>query len=197
MKQNRIAVTGGIGSGKSVVSKYLRGKGYFVADCDEIGKNVSKNQDVLQRIRELFGAEFVVEGKLNRKDLGAFVFESENRTALLNSVFSDKIKELLFGELAECKNAIVFAEVPLLFEYGLEKEFDEVWVVEAKENERLNRVMVRDGLSKQAVLDRMARQTVLRRCDNCKILYNDGDLFRLYQQIDCLLLPFLTKYVKI
>ena len=78
MKQNKVAITGGIGSGKSTVSSILREMGYVVFDCDEISRQVACSVEVLEKIKKELGSKFVVGNQLQRKKLAEFVFVNPN-----------------------------------------------------------------------------------------------------------------------
>ena len=183
MRQNKkIAITGGIGSGKSAVSQILESKGYFVLDCDQITKQLYKKQQTIEAIETNFGSQFVFDGGVDTKKLGAYVFAQQDRVKKLNAV----MHPLIFAELdrqieASGKN-IVFVQIPLLFETGMQNHFDDVWLVTADEQTRIQRVVARDGLDIEQIKNRIKNQMDDEKKSQFvhTIIKNDGDL----QQLD-------------
>ena len=134
MRQNKkIAITGGIGSGKSAVSQILASKGYFVLDCDQITKQLYQKDQTTSAICQNFGQEFVVDGKVDTKKLGAYVFADESRVKKLNEVMHPLIFAELDRQIVESGARVVFVQIPLLFETGMQNEFDDIWLVTADE----------------------------------------------------------------
>jgi len=189
-----IGLTGGIGTGKSTVSNYLIEKGFKIADADKIAREiVMPGMPALEEIRNVFGESVINEdGSLNRKALGAIVFKDENKRKTLESITMSKICEVIEERTNEYRNTekhIAFIDAPLLFEAGLDRLTDEIWVVDADIEVRLERVMKRDNISREAVMDRInsqfAKDFLLSKAD--VILDNSGTLEELIAQIDKLL----------
>ncbi|MGB9867634.1 MAG: dephospho-CoA kinase [Bacillota bacterium] len=159
-----IGLTGNIGSGKSTVSQVLRELGALVIDADRISREVCEpGQPGWEAIWRHFGQEvFLPDGTLDRKRLGEIVFGQPDKLALLNSLLHplivSRIKEDLEEARASAWKAVV-VDAALLFEVGLDKVVDVVWVVTADDRLRLERVMARDGLSREAALARMQSQS--------------------------------------
>ena len=159
MKQNRkIAITGGIGSGKSAVSQILASKGYFVLDCDQITKQLYQKQRTIEQIAANFGNEFVEEGKVDTKKLGAYIFAYKSRVEKLNAVMHPLIFDELDRQINESGQKVVFVQIPLLFETGMQNQFDDVWLVVADEQTRISRVVVRDNLDVEQIKNRIKNQ---------------------------------------
>ena len=117
MKQNKkIAITGGIGSGKSAVSQILASKGYFVLDCDHITKQLYQKQRTVEQIAQNFGSEFVADGKVDTRKLGAYVFADQSRVAKLNSVMNPLIFDELDRQINESGQKVVFVH------YGMKQK---------------------------------------------------------------------------
>ena len=95
MKRNAIALTGGIGSGKSAVGDYLRQKGFVVIDCDKIARQVANDSQVQQKVIALLGEQFVVDGQLNRAKIRSVVFADEYLHKQYSAIFHQRIKEIL------------------------------------------------------------------------------------------------------
>lgn len=186
MRPNKvIALTGGIGSGKSAVSAILEEYGCFVVDCDAITKQIYKDRGTAERVSDAFGGGFMTDGGLDFKKLGAYVFRDGQRVARLNAI----THPLIFGRLNEildgCGKDVAFVQIPLLFETGRQNDFDEIWLVTADEKTRAARVSVRDGIDGRQVADRIKNQLP----DEKKapfahtIIKNDGTLDDLRAQV--------------
>jgi dephospho-CoA kinase len=185
MTQNRvkIAVTGGIGSGKSTVCRMIGEMGYPVFSCDEIYKKMQSDGAFLAVMRENFGEKVVKEGKLDKEALSSAVFSDRALLQKLDGVTHPLIMERLYAEM---KNySVSFAEVPLLFEGGFEKDFDRVIVVLRKEKDRLAAVCERDRTTQEKAADRMKNQVNYEKIDlnGHTIIYNDGDMNALREKV--------------
>lgn len=181
-----IGLTGGIGTGKSTVSKYLVKKGFEIADADQIARDITlPGSPVINRITAAFGEEFVVDGVLQRKKLGKYVFESAERKKTLDGIMMTTIISIIDERIHNAEGHIII-DAPLLFEVGLDNRCDRVFVVNADTEVRIERVMNRDGISRQEVLDRIANQMPMEdkieRADF--VLDNSGSREELYHQID-------------
>ena len=152
----KIAVTGGIGSGKSSVAKIIREKGFPVFSCDEINKQLLTKKDYINRIEKIF-PEAVEGGKIIKSRLAEIVFSDETALKKLNSVSHPLIMNELNRQMNSCKG-LVFAEVPLLFEGGYENLFHKIIVVCREKEQRILSVMQRDHSDREAVLSRISRQ---------------------------------------
>lgn len=155
-----IGLTGGIGSGKTTVAKYLASKGIPVYIADKEAKQVIKNKAVLNQIKDYFGSSvFHRNGKLNRKALADIVFNDKDRLKELNNIVHPHVK-LHFKEWLKAYENFDFIikEVAILFETKGHLECDKVILVTAPEETRINRVMQRDNCSYEDVLARMKNQ---------------------------------------
>ena len=134
MRNNvKIAITGGIGSGKSTVLEIIRGEGFPVYSCDEIYSQLLNGAGLTAEIGKAFNDVVDENGKLDRKKLGALVFSNAAELEKLNNITHPKIFKAVFEKMQD--KEISFCEVPLLFESGYEKYFDNVIVVMRDENE--------------------------------------------------------------
>lgn len=187
-----IGLTGGMGTGKSTVSSYLRKKGCEIIDADLISRKMtSKDSPALEEIRNAFGKKcFFDDGSLNRKALGDLVFADKTRLSMLQQIITKKvveeIKRRIFNLKTEGFKGIAVIDAPLLFECGLDKITDENWLVTADLNVRIDRVIRRDHLSREQIISRISNQISVeeakKRCQ-C-ILDNSGTLEVLIRQID-------------
>lgn len=160
-----IAITGGIGSGKSVVSRMLQVMGYEVYDCDSRAKRLM-NEDALVRdqIVSAFGTEsYRADGSLNKSYLGSVAFTDEQSLSRLNAIVHPATARdiVQWAEQQAASGAdAAFVETALLRTARLDRLVDQVWHVTAPALVRIDRVRVRSGLTAQQVRDRMAAQSL-------------------------------------
>lgn len=187
MEKKVIAVTGGIGSGKSTVCRLLEKKGFRVVDCDALSRRAAERSDTLEEIVRVFGERFVDGGKLNRRALALEVFSDSEKTDKLNKIFHKRIFGLLEEEIAK-QNGTVFVEIQLLPDDKI-RLFDGVWLVTASEETRIKRAMARDDRSEEQVRSIIQRQNAFcgKQRENAEILVNDGDAAALEKAVENLL----------
>lgn len=186
-----IGLTGGIASGKSTVTARLKALGAFVADADEVSREVISFPAVLDKIRDAFGpAVFAPDGSLDRVQLAARVFSSEKRTASLNSIMHPVIREELLRVTGEAEASglypLVFVDAALLIESGFNELCERVWLVTASTDTRIRRVMERDGVSYESALERISRQMPEeeKREYADVVIENDSGLNELIEAVD-------------
>lgn len=155
-----IAITGGIGCGKSLVSRLLRMKGYAVYDCDrEAQRLMSHDPELRAALVQLFGAEtYDDSGRLNRRHLAAQIFGNAEALAKMNGVVHPCVERDLKRWRTEQPAAVCFFESAILYECGFDRLADAVWCVSALRELRIERTMVRDRATRQAVEARMNSQ---------------------------------------
>lgn len=161
-----IAITGGIGSGKSTVRHALEAMGYIVYDCDSQAKRLTDcSSEILSRIAaEISPTALNDDGTLNRKALADIVFNDSSSLRCLNAIVHSAVLNDI-RQWIEChKNsqAHLFIETAILYQSGLDKLVDEVWHVEAPKNIRLTRVMQRNNLIAEEVEARINAQDSFR-----------------------------------
>ncbi len=166
-----IGLTGGIATGKSTVSRFLSQLGAYVIDADEVAHQVTlPGSTGFLKLVEEFGDEIVTpEGALDRKKLGRIVFGDRKALAAVNAVVHPlvigKIHNMLetldrdLGARDHC--VCVVLDVPLLFEAGMDKICDEVWVVAVDLEIQIKRLRERDGYSREEALSRIRSQMEL------------------------------------
>lgn len=152
-----IAVTGGIGSGKSAVLQIIKNMGYSVFSCDEIYKEICKDKEYVGKIGKTFDG-VVKDGNIDRIALGKTVFADEAARKRLDEIAHPRIMTRLFEKMRSCEDDRVFAEVPLLFEGGFEGRFDGVLVVLREKEDRVEAICQRDGVDKNTALTKMSSQ---------------------------------------
>lgn len=186
MKQSKkIAVTGGIGSGKSTVMKIIAGKGYPIFSCDEIYSQLTSDSDFLNNLRHSFGDILNSDGTLDRKKLSEIVFNNPAKLAELDKITHPAIYKEMF-RMADEAGGICFCEVPLLFESGAESLFDGVIIVMRNEEQRIKSVTARDKLPEQDVKKRISNQFDYNSADFAMyyVIHNNGDLSELEWQTE-------------
>ncbi|MDE6311357.1 MAG: dephospho-CoA kinase [Muribaculaceae bacterium] len=175
----RVAVCGGIGSGKSVVCRVLRAMGYKVFDTDTEARRIMDSDcRIHERLNAEIHPEAVRNGCVNRALISEVVFASAPRLEALNAIVHGAVRrELEAWFEREGRGAdICFVETALLYQSGLDRMVDEVWEVEAPEPLRVARVMSRNGLSAEQVRARIASQKMCPQQEhpNVRHLTNDG-----------------------
>lgn len=145
-----IAITGGIASGKTYVSSYLRGKGLFVYDADEISRAVSqKGLPCYAEIYKNFGSDVLTSsGEINRKALAQIVFSSPEKRVLLESIVHPSIERELLNKLEKDgffkKPRYWFYEAALIFEKRKENIFFQTWLVFCSKETQVSRLKIRN-----------------------------------------------------
>lgn len=155
-----VAITGGIGSGKSVVSRILRCMGYPVYDCDsEARRLMDGSPEILCRIADEITPDAIgADGRLRRDVLSAMVFSDGRKLQSLNAIVHGAVRKHLMATIATYGTTLFFFETAILYESGFDSIADEVWEVTAPRCERVIRVKSRSGLSADEIGRRMASQ---------------------------------------
>lgn len=146
-----IAITGGIGSGKTCVTDIIRSHGFTVIDADAMSREMtSAGGKAMPYIREKFGPEFIMaDGSLNRAAMRDLIFRDPAKKALLEEGTTKVVLEdieTIRRQKEKAGEKALFFDIPLLFETGTEGEYDAVWVVSADYDVRARRIMERDGI---------------------------------------------------
>ena len=185
-----IGLTGGIASGKSTVTSYLREKGYAVIDADRVVHDLqAPGGELYQALVEHFGTEILLDtGDLNRPALAERIFSSQKEIAWSNQVQGEMIRKALARErdrLIEAED-LFFMDIPLLIEQGYLDWFDQVWLVYVTEDTQLERLMERNALTEDQARDRLAAQMSLeeKKALVDLVIDNNSQRDHLYQQID-------------
>lgn len=180
-QSKKIALTGGIGSGKSTAAALLRAWGYPVLSCDEIYAELCQEESFLRELKLLF-PDCVKEDGLDRPTLSRTVFSDEAALGRLNGFTHPRIMERLLARMQSFP--LSFAEVPLLFEEGYQNMFDGVLVVLRGKRARIEGVKARSGLSEEEILARMERQFDYAALPKgCVAIRNDGTLLELEDEL--------------
>lgn len=186
----RIALTGGIGSGKSAVARLLADRGAFVIDADAIAREiVEPGEPALEEIRAAFGDEVLLpDGRLDRAALAAVVFDDAAALGRLNAITHPRIAARSADLLAAAPDdAVVVYDMPLLVEQGPEAlgGWDAIVVVDADDDVRLSRLADR-GLAREDAVRRMAAQATReeRSAVADYVVENSGDFDELARAVD-------------
>lgn len=157
-----LGITGGIATGKSTVVKLFQEYGFPIVDADIIAREVVEiGTPGLRAVSEKFGFEVVQkDGSLDRKALGAIIFSDSKKRLQLNQLLSPFLRAKITKQIKIKKQQknLVIADIPLLFEGGYEKEVDQVAVVYVPEKIQIERLMIRDILTKEDAEKRIASQ---------------------------------------
>lgn len=168
MEQGKIRViglTGGIATGKSSVARYLAERGALVIDADELSRRaVAPGSPVLGRIAAAFGDVLLPDGTLDRMRVRALVFSDDRKRRQLEQIIHPEIRRLADEAIAAAAAAgqrVLFYMAPLLIEAGRAGRVDEIWVVTVSPQVQLQRLMERDGLSRDEAQRMIASQMPL------------------------------------
>ncbi|KRL04753.1 dephospho-CoA kinase [Liquorilactobacillus oeni] len=158
-----LGLTGGIASGKTTVSRFLREKGAIIIDGDLVARQiVEKGTGGLKQIKKAFGAEVIAkDGQLARKKLGEIVFAAPQKLAKLNSITAPLIHKRILCLIKYYRNKqvkLLVLDIPLLFEGGYEKYCNSVMTVYVTKTLQMKRLMERDKLSSEQAKKRVASQ---------------------------------------
>ncbi|WP_339821060.1 dephospho-CoA kinase [Paenibacillus sp. FSL R7-0216] len=187
-----IGLTGGIATGKSTVSRMLANLGAAVLDADLIAREIMEpGYPVLAAVRERFGQGVLhPDGTLNRKKLGEIVFshpeERKALEALTHPAIRSEMKRRLDELEQEDPHRLVVADIPLLYESGLDPLYEEIMVVYVPRELQMSRLIQRDGLSREAAEQRLSAQMDIEvKKERADILIdNSGGLDETKRQID-------------
>ena len=187
-----IGLTGGTGSGKSVISDLLRKRASYTIDCDRIAHDVIlKGAPAYDDIVARFGTGILDEnGEIERKRLGELVFGDPDKLAFLNACTHKRVGEVIRQEMAFARShpekyRRIILDVPL-FSEAVNAMCDEVWAVYAQEEVRIRRIMERDGISRELAERRLASQEKFEGYASYahRIIDNRLDLAHVEEQLD-------------
>ncbi len=154
-----IGLTGGIGSGKSKVLNEFKSLGVPCYEADKVAKKLMKNdQDLSIQIKSVFGIDVYYGNELDSKKLANLVFNDKTKLAALNAIVHPRVASDFKLFASKQKKPYVIKEAAILIETGAYKKLDSIILVTAPKSVRLNRVIKRDGLSLEEVLNRMECQ---------------------------------------
>lgn len=174
-----IGVTGGIGSGKTVVSRILLASGHPVYDSDRRAKELTNSSAVIkEKLTALVGDNVYKAGVLDRKLLADYIFASSENMLAVDSVIHPEVKADFDKWRLRQKSDTVFIESAILFESGFSGFTDEIWCVTAPLELRIERVIERNGITRREVEERIASQLddEARNSLSGHVIVNDGKI---------------------
>ena len=188
-----IGITGGIASGKSTVTNFLRQKGFQVVDADALVHQLQKPGGRLYQVLvQHFGQDIVSEnGELNRPLLASLIFSNTEEREWSKQIQGEIIREelaTLRDQLAQTES-IFFMDIPLLFEQDYSSWFNETWLVYVEPDVQMERLMKRDQLSKDLAISRLSAQWPLEEKKGLasQVIDNNGNQDLLLTQVSILL----------
>ena len=186
-----VGLTGGISSGKSTVSSYLKQLKIPVIDADEVARKVVEpNSQGAIEIRKAFGSDvFEEDGSLNRQKLGALIFSNAENRQKLDELLQPLIKIMILEEIEEYRQKgekMIVLDLPLLFEKQYEELCEEIIVVYVPRELQLERLMKRNQYTKQEALSRIDSQLSMEetRIRATVLFDNQGTIQQLYHQVE-------------
>ncbi|GAA8904831.1 dephospho-CoA kinase [Helicobacter pylori] len=186
--KNAIALTGGIGTGKSTTIKILESQGYKILDADKIAHQLL--QEHRFKIAQHFGSDILEKGILNRKKLGAIVFQNANELKWLEDFLHPLIRECMLQKAYELEknHQAYFLDIPLFFEVGGKKCYpvSKVVLIYAPRALQIERLLERDKLKEAEILQRLACQMDIgqKRLMSDYIIDNSSGLKELAKQVE-------------
>ena len=188
-----IGITGGIASGKSTVTNFLRQKGFQVVDADALVHQLQKpGGRLFKALVQHFGQEIILEnGELNRPLLASLIFSNTEEREWSKQIQGEIIREELASlrdKLAQTES-IFFMDIPLLFEQDYSSWFNETWLVYVEPDVQMERLMKRDQLSKDLAISRLSAQWSLEEKKGLasQVIDNNGNQDLLLTQVSILL----------
>ena len=188
-KNLKVGLTGGIASGKSSVSKLFAAKGITIIDADLVARqSVAPNSEALQRIVENFGTTILQDDQsLDRSKLRELVFSDQQNKKALESILHPIIRRELTKQITESNSeAYTLADIPLLVESNYQSDFDEIVVVDCKEEQQIERIKKRDNsdinVIRMMIKSQASRTERLRHATH--IIDNSGPFELLSNQVD-------------
>lgn len=184
MKKYLVAITGGIGSGKSAVVGFLTEIGVDVIIADQINAELMTESSYIKLLEKAFPS-VVSNGTIDKERLRKIVFNDKNELEKLNKLAHPLIMERMERKISESKSSIVFVEIPLLLEVGGHEAFDAVWLIKSDNDDRIRRIVMRDGIDEDLALKIIMSQAsdLEREKIATRIIENSGDISVLKQRI--------------
>lgn len=183
-----IGLTGSIGTGKSSISDYCRQRGIIVVDADEVVRQLYLTEEFCREMVLQFGREILDrEGKIDRKRLADRVFKNETLREKLNRLIHPIVREkFLEAKERYREEELLFFDIPLLFETGMDILVDIKVVVTADEEKTIERIVSRDGRTRgeaeRILSSQLSQYDKISKADY--VIENNGSLQELYQKVD-------------
>ena len=183
-----VALTGGIGSGKTTVSDLFAELGVVIIDSDILAREVVEpGQPALKEVMSVFGSEVIDEdGALNRAKLRKRVFSAPDKRRILEEILHPRIMAETNRRIEEVEDSYCIVCIPLLFETGRQNQFDRVLVVDVPPETQIKRTLERDGSPRATIEGILAAQVVRSRrlALAHDVIDNSGDIELVRQEVD-------------
>ena len=153
-----LGITGGIGSGKTTITKYIESLGIPVYIADDEAKKLLDTPEVIKELTDTFSENILENNLVDKKKLATFVFGNKDNLKKLNEVVHPRVREHFINWVKQTNSEIVVKEAAILFESGAYKDCDFTILVTTPEDVRVERVIKRDNCSKDDVLKRIRSQ---------------------------------------
>ncbi|CEN33516.1 dephospho-CoA kinase [Capnocytophaga cynodegmi] len=154
-----VGLTGGIGSGKTTIAKMFEKLGISVYISDqEAQKLIESDENIKNRIKSSFGELAYINGKYNRKYIAEIVFKDKDKLSIINEIVHPEVAKHFSEWKTKQNSPYVIKESAILFESGAYQSCDYIITVIAPEQERIRRVVERDGVSEKSVRERIKNQ---------------------------------------
>lgn len=186
-----IGLTGGIASGKTTVSAFLKAKGFLVLDADKIAKDISEQEEIKKEIVLNFGKE-ILDSNLNidRKKLKKLIFEDKKKIERLNRIIHPRVynffEKVRKDKIKENSEEILIFDVPLLFESGIDELCDKTLLICTSRELKIKRITKRDNIDEilaQKIIDsQMSDEEKTKKADI--VIENNGSIDELYEKIE-------------
>ncbi|MEY3893639.1 MAG: hypothetical protein RIR78_417 [Actinomycetota bacterium] len=182
-----VALTGGIGAGKSLVAQYFSELGARVVDADQLSRiAIERGSDGFDEVITRFGESVLRNGDIDRKALGEIVFKDKKAKADLEAIIHPRVRELFFEVVNDlAADEILIYEIPLLVETGAAGNFDQIITVEADLEIRKARLLKR-GMFSSEIESRIAAQAspAEREAVSTHVIENSGDEDQLLRKVE-------------
>jgi len=181
-----IGLTGSIAVGKSTVTHYLMTHGYQVLDADKISHHaLDQGTECYEKVKDIFGC-VDHDGNINRQQLGQIVFYDQKKKKQLEDIIHPYVIEELKKGICACQDAVIFLDIPLLYEIHLEYLCDQIIVVYVDEKTQMERLMKRNHIDEDQALNLMQQQISIEKKKEMAdfVIDNRQSFEALYQDIE-------------
>ncbi len=181
-----IGLTGGIGSGKTTVAKYLIAKGIPVFISDDEAKKILTLPEVKHKLKSVFDDKIFNGNEIDKVALAKLVFSDTDKLSKLNHIIHPMVKQNFnIWKKNNSKAPIIFKESAILFETNSYKDCDFIITITAPVQQRIQRVIVRDSISKEAVIERIDKQwTDEMKCEKSDFIVENITIDETLKKID-------------
>lgn len=182
----KIGITGGMGSGKTTLSNILKNMGFPVYNTDKAAAEIMKSEEkIISKIKKIFGEDIYDEsGILDKKKLASLIFKDVEKLEAVNRLIHPEVMRDFKKWYESRTEDMVFCESAILFESGWENEFDYILCVTADIDKRIERIRKRDGISREAVMERLKNQMPEKeKCMRSDFILCNNEVSSLEQEV--------------